>query len=201
MDKYILSATGQPERCDDLMAWGRWFQNATHRVVARTDFDGGYVSTIFLGLDHRFTNSGEPILWETMIFGGSHDQYQDRYTSAEDAKRGHQKAVELATSVDAVDPVVASDHEPTTRVASSSFSCSSCAALRASITALVEQYPPQHKWECELSNAEVIAFEPRPDEVGTVYPIRRRLPSDPPARCTCGLADTLAAVLKEPEKG
>jgi hypothetical protein len=32
-----------------------------------------------------------------MIFGGENDQYQERYTSYEDALEGHQKALTLIT--------------------------------------------------------------------------------------------------------
>ena len=55
------------------------------------------VSTIFLGLDHRYHGEGEPILWETMIFGGEHDQFQERYTSKADALAGFAKAVKMVT--------------------------------------------------------------------------------------------------------
>jgi hypothetical protein len=61
------------------------------------------VSTVFLGFNHAplFDNNGKriingtPVLWETMIFGGEHDQYQERYTSHEDALAGHQRALDL----------------------------------------------------------------------------------------------------------
>jgi hypothetical protein len=53
------------------------------------------VSTVFLGMDHRMIGESLPVLWETMIFGGEHDQYQERYTSHEDALAGHQKALDL----------------------------------------------------------------------------------------------------------
>jgi len=37
------------------------------------------------------------VLWETMIFGGPNDQeYQERYTSYEDAVEGHKVAVQIA---------------------------------------------------------------------------------------------------------
>jgi hypothetical protein len=49
---------------------------------------------VFLGLDHVW-NSDIPLLWETMIFGGEHDQYMDRYTSYEEALEGHQTALNL----------------------------------------------------------------------------------------------------------
>ena len=107
MESYILNANGEPEHCGDLRAWGEWMKGAEARRVGLTEFDGGRVSTVFLGLDHRFTNSGEPILWETMIFGGPHDGYQDRYTSRQDAEHGHAKAVALAMEA----PLVPSSEE------------------------------------------------------------------------------------------
>jgi len=33
-----------------------------------------------------------------MIFGGEHDQYQERYTSYEDALKGHQTALNLVNN-------------------------------------------------------------------------------------------------------
>ena len=53
------------------------------------------VSTVFLGIDHSF-GEGPPILWETMIFDGPHDQFQERYTSKEEAIAGHERAMLLA---------------------------------------------------------------------------------------------------------
>ena len=47
------------------------------------------VSTVFLGLDHSLTLDGPPVLWETMVFGGDNDQYQQRYTSRAEAIEGH----------------------------------------------------------------------------------------------------------------
>lgn len=60
-----------------------------------TERDGVRVSTVFLGLDHSF-GAGPPVLWETMIFGGDHDEYQERYTSYEDAVEGHARACAIA---------------------------------------------------------------------------------------------------------
>lgn len=59
-----------------------------------------FVSTVFLGMDHSFGEDKtapdyKPVLWETMIFGGVHDQYMERYRSYEDAVEGHKKALEL----------------------------------------------------------------------------------------------------------
>jgi hypothetical protein len=93
--KYIL-VDGQPRRCDDVRAWARWFETAdTDRIVAKTSEGDVEVSTVFLALDHNF-GGGEPLLYETMIFGGPHDGYQERYASREEAERGHLSAVALA---------------------------------------------------------------------------------------------------------
>jgi hypothetical protein len=94
--KYILNGH-KPIPCDDIIKWGKWFETG-ERTVAKDTIDNILISTVFLGLDHSFGNRGlldKPVLFETMIFGGEHDQYQDRYTSWEDAKKGHQKALKL----------------------------------------------------------------------------------------------------------
>lgn len=51
--------------------------------------DGEFVSTVFLGINHNFFPGGRPVLWETMIFGGPNDGYQERYSS-------HERAVKRA---------------------------------------------------------------------------------------------------------
>lgn len=95
-DKYILNEHGEPVPCEDVLEWGRFFKNGEARRVAYTDVtDDVYVSTVFLGLDHSF-GGATPILWETMIFGGEHNGWQDRYTSREDAVTGHARAVRIA---------------------------------------------------------------------------------------------------------
>lgn len=96
-DKYIL-AGHKVVPCDDLMAWGRWFETAKRHVALTTPVTGIMVSTVFLGLDYRFGATGEPLVFETMIFGGEHDQYCERYSTWEEAEAGHKKAVELVAT-------------------------------------------------------------------------------------------------------
>lgn len=75
--------------------WAIWFETAD-RKIARTEIGDVLVSTVFLGLDHSFLPDSPPILFETMIFGGEHDGYQDRYRTIEEAKAGHERAVRIA---------------------------------------------------------------------------------------------------------
>lgn len=98
---YILDNDHNPVAADVLVA-AKWLEdNLERRVVKQENIldkngETVRVSTVFLGLDHAW-NSKTPVLWETMIFGGEHDQYQDRYTSYQDALEGHQKAIDFIT--------------------------------------------------------------------------------------------------------
>lgn len=95
-DKYILEGKNPiPE--DDLYKWAMWYEKAD-RVVKKTDLPGDIrVSTVFLGMDHSFF-AGPPLLFETMIFGGDHDMYCDRYSTWEEAEEGHESAIKLIFS-------------------------------------------------------------------------------------------------------
>jgi len=77
-----------------MMDWAAQMSGVS-RTVAQTKLKGANISTVFLGLDHSFSDEGPPLLFETMIFGGEHDQYQDRCTTWDEAEAMHQKAVKL----------------------------------------------------------------------------------------------------------
>lgn len=88
-DWYTLDKNNKPVK-STVLVW----DNIDKRRVALDEIEGIQISTVFLGLDHSW-GSGPPVLWETMIFGGEHDNDQDRYTSHEDALIGHKHAVDL----------------------------------------------------------------------------------------------------------
>lgn len=72
------------------------YDKSTKNHVALDIIDGVRVSTVFLSLNHASMHDPDtPILFETMIFGGEHDQYQDRYSTWEEAERGHKKAIAI----------------------------------------------------------------------------------------------------------
>src|SRR5262245_1468544 len=59
----------------DMWTWARWFESVNNRRVAWTGITSEvHVSTIFLGIDHRFFGDGPPIVFETMIFAPEHVQ-------------------------------------------------------------------------------------------------------------------------------
>ena len=106
LDRYI-EVDGKPVRCDDLAVWAQWYE-ANSRIVERTEIGdeetGGEtvtISTVFLAMDHNMGFGDRldprPVLYETLIFGGEHDNEMWRYCTREEAKRGHAKAVQLVT--------------------------------------------------------------------------------------------------------
>lgn len=85
-DKYILD--GHDVKAVGLIKWAQWFETADRHVAKTRIRDGVNVSTVFLGMGDQ--------MFETMIFGGKHDQYQERFDTWQQAEAGHQVAVALA---------------------------------------------------------------------------------------------------------
>ena len=73
----------------DLLTWAKFFEDIKKHRVASTERGHILVSTVFLGIDHNFTNIGDPLLFETMVFGGLKNDYQIRYHTWDEAMRGH----------------------------------------------------------------------------------------------------------------
>jgi len=49
------------------------------------------VSTVFLPLDHNYTGVGPPLVFETLVFGGTLDEEMRRYATWDEAVAGHQQ--------------------------------------------------------------------------------------------------------------
>jgi hypothetical protein len=109
MGQYTLGGDDghTPIPCYSLTAWGQWLEKIEHRSLWWTGNKAKYVSTVFLGLDHRHWGGGPPLLFESMAFvdegkwhevGGERWRYhtslgQDRYSSWDDAEVGHKAMV------------------------------------------------------------------------------------------------------------
>ena len=95
----------------DLLTWSKWFETAgDKRRVARDTINGYLISTVFLGLDHNFLDTGKPLLFETMVFDTNkkkkyklgdremtsmgEDMEQERYETYAQAEKGHEKMIE-----------------------------------------------------------------------------------------------------------
>lgn len=86
----------------ELMDWARKFEDLDYKAVAQHWVRGWMVSTVWLGLNHRFMRDGPPIIFETMIFppgdeAGEHgvmsEEYMERYATEDAAQAGHDRAL------------------------------------------------------------------------------------------------------------
>lgn len=113
--RYYKLVNREPVRVT-LREWAHWFEHGDRIIkqdeqpsdTPRPIFQGlgreplqkytVKVSTVFLGIDHGFSllNDHVPVLFETMIFGGPHDQDMFRCCTYEEALRQHSKAHRLA---------------------------------------------------------------------------------------------------------
>lgn len=100
MDHYILEGkTPVKADFDTYLNWlskGDDGKMGMRRVAWSGDDNGTHVSTVFLGTDHSWGQNQPPMIFETMIFGGEHDQWQERCSTWEQAEAMHKEACKLA---------------------------------------------------------------------------------------------------------
>lgn len=92
LGRYILiGQTPVPE--PNLLKWANWFETSD-RIVAQTNVGASVVSTVFLGLDHRYVGKGPPLLFETMVFtDGDGGNLERRCSTWLEAEVQHAQAV------------------------------------------------------------------------------------------------------------
>jgi hypothetical protein len=67
--------------------------NTIDRIVKQTTIGFVLVSTVFLGVN--IAASGPPLLFETRVFGGKHDEYQRKYSTWSEAVKGHSEVCKI----------------------------------------------------------------------------------------------------------
>lgn len=92
-DGYYVLDGHEIKTVDSVREWGEFFKKRD-RIVAQTSVGESFVSTVFIGIDHNWFDEGPPILFETLIFNGPHDQDMWRYATWDEAKAGHDAVVE-----------------------------------------------------------------------------------------------------------
>jgi len=70
-----------------------WFRDLSKpdRFVGQWTFDDVYVSTVFLGINHRWFGDGPPLVFETMVFGGPMDRHMERTSTWAEAEQTHER--------------------------------------------------------------------------------------------------------------
>lgn len=74
--------------------FGKRVEDESFWKVGTDEINGVTISTVWLGLDHNFNSEGPPLIFETMIFSGEYDGEQRRYSTWEEAAKGHKELVE-----------------------------------------------------------------------------------------------------------
>lgn len=95
MSQFYILENKIPKPITDVLEWAKMLKDIEKRTVKKDKIGTVNISTVFLGIDHNWSFHGQPILFETMIFGGSHDNYQERYATWDEAEEGHKRAIEL----------------------------------------------------------------------------------------------------------
>ena len=84
-----------------LKQWALGFPGVADRRVAETTLpDGKWVSTVWLGLDHRYSMDGPPLIFETMVFKSRDNMEEvdvERYSTEAEALAGHRALVKKWT--------------------------------------------------------------------------------------------------------
>ena len=84
-----LDRKGNPITIEE---WSTAYEDVEGRTIGDDTLEGQHVSTIWRGLD-RQAGEGPPLIFETMIFGGPHNDHCERYSTEQDALAGHQRIV------------------------------------------------------------------------------------------------------------
>ena len=83
---------GNPVSSDAAMLL-KYNSDEDYARIGLDEVDGVRVSTVWLGLDHRHGPFGPPLIFETMVFGGSFDGECQRYPTKDLALAGHNEVV------------------------------------------------------------------------------------------------------------
>lgn len=94
MDLLYKLVNKQPVPAVDYIDWAEFMGNSKNRIVAQSVYGEVTISTVFLGTDHNYMSKGDPILFETIIFGEEFSDLQWRYSTWEEAEKNHKAICE-----------------------------------------------------------------------------------------------------------
>lgn len=79
--------------------WSKLMNCFFYKVLKQDDLKNYFISTVWLGLEHGFKDN-KPIIFETVVFKNEKQTgidylnlYQERYTTEEEAIKGHEEAI------------------------------------------------------------------------------------------------------------
>ena len=88
------------ETADQRLGDTKYKRVALTDITSASDPEITYrVSTVWLGVNHNFTDDGPPIIFETMVFGPKDaDEYMQRYSTEDQARAGHAETVTVVAA-------------------------------------------------------------------------------------------------------
>lgn len=108
MEYWILNEHKECVKVKDVLTWGKYFENQKRRIVMQENLTVRsnkwsvwevkrkyWISTVFLGIDHQW-GTGPPLLFETMVFTGDDEDYEDyteRCSTWKEAIQQHKKVL------------------------------------------------------------------------------------------------------------
>lgn len=98
MNYILIDKKAIPE--PDIHKWAMWYNENDRRVKLTVLSESVEVSTVFLGMDATIFTVTTPMVFETMVFGGEHDQYCRRYATYEEAEQGHEETLKMIMGID-----------------------------------------------------------------------------------------------------
>ena len=78
---------------EEFTAWATAVFGSNRQVALTKAFPGIVISTIFLGINHRWRDDGPPLVFETMVFDDYGPGDCRRYATWDEALAGHGKIV------------------------------------------------------------------------------------------------------------
>lgn len=85
---------------NDVLDWAQLKEDMDYCQVALDEVCGHRVSTIWRGLDMTYGPGGPPLIFESMVFGPSANDYTNRYPTLAEALAGHEEIVTLIRSTE-----------------------------------------------------------------------------------------------------
>lgn len=96
----------------DIMSASKLMRDFDYKVVRQQKIGPFLVSTVWLGLDHNWSNEGPPLIFETMVFDHELDDgwgwgardvdpggWMNRYSTEREAREGHRVIVAAVASL------------------------------------------------------------------------------------------------------
>jgi hypothetical protein len=98
---YIYDPTTGEIKPVDVKEYAEWSRNwPDARRIEETTIGDCWISTVFLGIDHRYGADGPPVLFETMVFWDGHKDIHNDYMRCCTIEEANHQHAEMCTRIE-----------------------------------------------------------------------------------------------------